>query len=157
MAWITNGTPDTLTGAGDTLEISDLTAKKFNTILCNAITTGTIDTNITLDNITTSTYAVRSSSDGGADGTSVSRANFNTGGDPADGFHVCYIINITSEEKLVIGKKVDASAVGAGTAPQRREWVGKSTQSAQFTQINFEQAGANSFDTNSNLSALGTD
>ena len=30
MAWAKNGTPDTLTGTGSALEITDLTAQTFN-------------------------------------------------------------------------------------------------------------------------------
>ena len=157
MAWGKNGTPDTLTGSGDIMTITDLTANKFNTILCHALTSGTIETNIDFDNITTSTYAMRAQRNGGTDDTGVNQTSIATGGDPADSFHVYYIANISGEEKLLMGNKVDASAAGAGTAPERREQYGKATQTTQFTEIDFDNAGAGDFISSSNLSVLGSD
>ena len=155
MVWEKNGTPNTLNLTGDLLSVDDLTAEKNSVLLCHALNSGTIDTNITFDDDTGSNYATRTSSDGAADATSVSRANFNTGGDAADSFHVYYTMNIADQEKLLVGNKVDLSATGTGTAPQRREQTGKWANTAdQFTSVEFANAGAGSFVADSNLSVL---
>ena len=158
MAWGKNGTPDTSTGTVDVLTISDMTANNFGVILSHVINTGTISANFTADNITTSTYAWRVNRNGGAsDDLGASQTSWATGGDAADSFHVYYFCNISGQEKLMLGNKVDGSTAGAGTAPERREQYGKSTQTAQFTRIDNTNVGAGSYLIDSNLSALGSD
>lgn len=166
MAWAKNGTPDTLTSAGDALTISDLTATKFNVILNHGYDDGGasgITYAATIDNITTSTYAERTSENGAADTTSTSRTNISLqpAFNPNDQLNVIYSINIATEEKLFIAFDVDTrSGTGAATAPNRREIVSKqSGTSTAYTRIDVTDTGgaAAKFDTDSNLSALGTD
>ena len=57
----------------------------------------------------------------------------------------------------MIGCNNSGSTTGAGTAPNRTEFAGKFVQNAQFTQITNTNDPAGSFDTDSNLSMLGTD
>lgn len=155
MPWEKNGTPNTLNVTGDLLSVDDLTAQDTSVLLCHALNSGTIDINITFDDDTGSNYATRTSSDGGSDSTSTSRANLNTGGDAADSFHVYYTVNLANQEKLLTGDKVDLSSTGAGTAPQRREQTGKWVNTTdQFTSVEFDNAGAGSFVADSNLSIL---
>lgn len=159
MAWAKNGTPDTLGSAGDTLTISDLTAYKFNMFLHHGIASSTIQGNITTDNNGNTDYAYRISRDGAADftGTSVTSINVSKS-DASDVFQIAYAINLDSEEKLFICETVGQETAGAGTAPYRQEHVNKvdtSTNTGQFTRIDFENQGAGSYDTSSNLSALG--
>ena len=162
MAWAKNGTPSTLTGAADVITISDLTAKKFNVFLGHIIgATGNLDVGIRLDNISTNTYAQRYSSNGAADGTTLN-VNYIVPERPQtgtlDGFGIEYMINIATEEKLMLSFSVDQGAVGAGTSPSRMECVGKYAQtSTQITRIDKHQFGVGDFTTGSNISAIGTD
>ena len=64
MAWAINGTPDTLTVAGDVLTISDLTALKFNQFLFHGLSSGAIAANVTFDNNSNTDYALRENTDG---------------------------------------------------------------------------------------------
>lgn len=160
MAWEKNGTPDTLSSAGDTLTISDMSALEFNDILCHVIDNASaIDKDFRVDNISTSTYAYRESDDGSTDVTNINQTEITLDDTSAatERFTVGEGLNITSEEKLFIFHTVDAGTAGAGTAPSRVETVGKQTASSQYTRIDVLNTQAGSFDIDSNLSALGTD
>jgi hypothetical protein len=158
MAWAKNGTPDTLGSAGDTMDIADLTATKFNVYLSHALDNGSnIGSTLTFDGVGGTSYAQRTSAIGATDVTLTSRASLLLREQIKDQFEVGYFINITNEEKLVINFDISISATGAGTAPSRRELVGKFVQNAQVTQITNTNDQSGSFDTSSNLSALGTD
>ena len=74
--------------------------------------------------------------------------------------NVGYAINIATEEKLIMDFCVEAGAVGAGTAPDRKEFVGKWVNTSnQFDIVNISRnAGGPTFDTTyTNLSVLGSD
>ena len=167
MAWAKNGTPHTLTTAGDTLTISDLTAKKFNQFLMNGWgdAPGVYNTgnNITFNNNINSVYAVRYSLNGAADATVVSQANIYTRSNrDYEFFEVSYVISILGQEKLMILLHVDSSNSGAGGVPIRSEIVGKFVPSpdAGITRIDYEESdedGATLYNVGTNLSALGTD
>ncbi len=155
MPWQKNGTPNTLNVTGDTLSVDDLTEQDTSVLLCHALNSGTIDTNITFDNDTASNYTIRQSSDGGADTTAINQSNIATGGDAADGFHVYYTVNMRDHDKLLLGDKIDLSSTGAATAPSRRVQRGKWANTVdQFTSVEFSNAGAGSFIADSNLSVL---
>jgi len=154
-----NGTPDTLGSAGDTLQITDLTARKFNVFLNHNLASSNINSNVRIDNISTSTYSKRQSANGGTDGTSTSQTEYNN--DPnagvTDRFTVIYGFNLATEEKLFISFTIDANTAGAGTVPNRVESVGKqSGTSTAYTRIDVLNTQIGSYDTDSNLSALGT-
>jgi len=163
MAWGKNGTPETLGSAGDVLQITDLTATKFNTILTHELATGGNIDNIkwTFNNNTNSVYAYRHSKNGVADGTSTSQAGilFNLGDGAWDRHYVGYVCSISGEEKLVIGFGVGGNTAGAGNAPDRIEEIGKFVPSpdADITRIDDTNAGTGDFAISSNISALGTD
>ena len=163
MAWGKNGTPNTLTSAGDDLDITDLTAYKFNMFLHHGIASSTIQGNVTTDNNGNTDYAYRINRNGQSPpeitGTSVTSINVSKA-DASDVFMIAYVINIDGEEKLWICQTVGQEAAGSGTAPYRQEHVNKidtTTNSGQFTRVDYENQGAGSYDTDSNLSALGTD
>ena len=158
MAWAKNGTPSTLTGAADVITISDLTANKFNIFLSHLIASGEILGELRFDNISTSTYATRFSDNGGADTTIISQDDivWRWGTSGENMFNIGYGVNITGEEKLVIGFLMTNQTAGAGTAPNRREIVGKATQSAQYTRLDIVNLGTGDFTTGSNVSAIGT-
>jgi len=159
MAWAKNGTPDTLGSAGDTLSISDLTAKIFNFILEHTICSSTVTPQVrvgssSLDSGTN--YANRYSTNGGTDatGTSDSKIEMNLGGATTTYFDIIYGINISAEEKLFIGFAIYQGTAGATFAPPRREFVSKWANSNQFDNVGDINGGAGDFDTGSNLSVL---
>jgi len=161
LAWAKNGTPNTLSGTADDCDITDLTAYKFNLFLHHGLASSTIQGNVTTDNNGNTDYAYRISRDGASDITGTSVASINVSkSDASDVFMIAYVINIDSEEKLFICQTVGQEAAGAGTAPYRQEHVNKvdtSTNTGQFTRIDFENQGAGDYASDTNVSALGTD
>ena len=159
MAWARNGT-STLGSANATCEITGLTSKKFNIILNHKFYVGsTWDDTLTFNDDTGSNYAMRYSFDGGADGTSTSRANILTGynaGVANDEFVIGYFSDITGKETLSILFAVNRNTAGSSTAPVRTEKVAKWT-SAGVTSIETDVTTGDTFDTNTNLTAIGTD
>lgn len=161
MAWQKNGTPDTLGSSGDTLTISDLTAKIFNFFMLHALDGGTnLDFDFTFNANTNSVYAQRSSGGGGADGTLTSQASWtNAAVLASDNMIIQYVCSISGEEKLGLLFLVTENTSGAATAPSRIEWVGKFVPSpdADITRIDVDNTQTGSYQISSNLSALGTD
>lgn len=160
MAWAKKGTPVTLGSAGDTMTISGLGANKFNVILNHAIySVDTINSAYTFDNNGNTDYARRYSTNGGVDGTGINETNIIESQYTSDFFDVAYVVNIDGEEKLGIFHNCEATTTGGAAAPRRREVVGKvdtTTNSGQFTRIDSNNTTAGDYDTNSNLSVLGT-
>jgi hypothetical protein len=163
MAWAKNGTPDTLGSSGDTLQITDLTANKFNQFMIHTLTTaGTIKHNFIFDNNTNTDYARRRSSNGAADSTDISQPQIEYFGDgTSDKFEIVYSCNISGQEKLNIHFLGNQNAAGSGTIPDRGEAVSKAdttTNSGQYTRVDcLNTGGGGNYDTDSNLSVLGTD
>lgn len=160
MAWAKNGTPDTLGSSGDVNEITDLTAKNFNLFLWHKIANGSCVGVFTFNSNTNSVYTRRRSLNGGVDVTNVSQANIKTDiSDVNDSFCIFYACSISGEEKLQIMFQVNRNAAGATSAPNRVEYATKFVPSpdADITSIETNNTGGGSYDTNTNLSALGTD
>ena len=158
MAWITNGTPNTLTGTADDIDITDLTGKKFNLFLNYKITSGNTSVNYTFNNDSTANYALRLSNNGAADGTGGNLTKLDFWQDLTDTFEIFYVFGTSSEEKLVINFIVGQGRVGAGNAPTRVEYVAKwvnTSDTIDRIDCNNNQSGDYAVDTN--LSALGTD
>jgi len=159
LTWAKNGTPDTLTGTGSP-EITDLEAKKFNQFLINGVApSSTAAQDITFSGNTNSVYARRASLNGAADSTGVSEASVGIGiGVSNNHFMMGYVCAIVGEEKLIILQYAEANTAGAGTAPNRREYVAKFVPSpdATISAIKLDMAG-NTYAVGSNISALGTD
>ena len=163
MAWAKNGTPVTLTSTGDDLDITDLTAYKFNQILIHTPITNQFNIELTFDNNSNTDYASRLSSDGGPESTVTSNSSirmYDTNATSREMFNISYIVNIDSEEKLVIFFTGCAQA-GASIAPDdRKVGVGKcdtSTNTSQFTRIDINNPDTGSYQIDSNISAIGTD
>ena len=162
MAWAKNGTPDTLGSAGDTLSISDLTAKKFNQFFAHALSvTGNTQHKFRYNNNSNPVYAYRYNVNGGSDNPAapLTLLEPDPTGTNVDKFSVNYTVSISGEEKLCIIYTITGGGEGAGTAPARMEFVGKFVPSpdSDIERIDLFNASAGDFDTSSNLSALGTD
>jgi hypothetical protein len=163
MAWAINGTPNTLGSSGDDITISDLTSTIFNQNLVMTIATGGnigVTPRLGSGSVDSgSNYADRYSRNGAADTTDVSQTGIQGfKGVVIDDFSVWNVINISSEEKLMIMHQVASGATGAGTAPDRAEIVGKWVNTSnQYDYVNVNNSDTGSYNTDSNLSALGTD
>lgn len=169
MAWQKNGTPDTLTGSGDQIDINDLTKLQFNQYFLHVFATGgAINIKLRHGSGTTDTgtnYAHRWSINGVADPTPItsnSEVNLAQHADNViasgeSSFVIVEIINIAGEEKLAILHEVGSEAIGVN-APHRSEFVYKWDDTTnQFDIIETNNGAGGSYDTDSNLSALGTD
>ncbi len=162
MAWGKNGTSNTLGSAGDDMDITDLTGKKFNQVMVHAIASSNIRAHATINNDGGSLYAQRQSTNGGADATDVSQTTLTLymNSNAEDIFSVSHFILISGEEKLMISHIIEQGTAGSGNAPQRRELVGKYvptdlTNTMDRIDINNNHTG--SYDTDSNVTVLGTD
>jgi hypothetical protein len=160
MAWAKAGTT-TLSGSGANMTLTDMTASKFNQILCHVSGTSASTFCETLFNSdTTSSYANRASQNGASDFTRTSQSDLNmfeSYSNTTGAFLISYFVNIATEEKLGISFSVREGTTGAGNAPARDENAYKWTNtSAQITSSSFTpQSGT--VNTDSNLSVLGSD
>ena len=160
MAWAKAGTTTT-SGSEANMTLTDMTATKFNQILCHVSGTSASTFCETLFNSdTTSSYANRASQNGGTDFTRINSTDLNmfeSYSNTTGAFLISYFVNIATEEKLGISFSVREGTAGAANAPVRDEnaykWVNTSVQitTSSFT----PQSGT--IDTDSNLSILGTD
>jgi hypothetical protein len=165
MAWGKNGTSNTLGSAGDDIDITDLTAYKFNQILMHVLesTSSTYTPDMTFDNTGGNDYARRNETNGGTDTTLTNQAFIENGlggiGTTTTVFTIDYVCNIDGEEKLIIYDNI-AAPIGASTAPSRAQGVAKkdiTTDTVQFTRIDINNTDSGSFPIDSNLSAIGSD
>ena len=160
MAWQVNGTPDTLTVAGDVMTISDQNALIFNQAMVHDIRDGAIASRLTYNNDTNNVYTRRQSSNGGTDTTNINQSaiGFEVAGD-GDVFAIINTLSISGQGKLIILHSVGNVATGSGTAPSRKEIAAKFVPSpdADITRIDITNNVAGDYAIDSNLSALGTD
>jgi len=151
-----------LGSAGDSISSGTFTAKKYLWIQGYVIASGAIQGKIRVGNGTIdsgSNYADRNSVDGGSDGTNTSGTAIGVGGGGSTGgeFFNCFVINNASNEKLFIIHSVKQNTAGAGTAPRRKEVVGKwSNTSNQINIVEYLQSEAGSFDTGSFIKVWGS-
>jgi len=156
MAWSKSGST-TLGSVGDTIDVSGFTASRFNSYFTHVIKSGVgVGTTLTMDGIGGTSYALRYS-ENGSEGTRLNDSAWVLRFNANDQFDIGYICNIEGAEKLMIGWHVAGYTLGAGTAPNRSEFVGKFVQNAQFTQITNTNDQGGDFDTSSNLTILGSD
>ena len=157
MVWSKNGTT-TLSSAGDTVTLSSLTASDFNLFIFHKIqVTGNVAMLQTFNNNTNTVYSRRGSNNGTAEFTSTNGSNWIVQHDiSGDEFLIQYVCSISGKEKLAIMFTVSESTSGSGTAPTRKEQVGKFVPSpdADITRIDMNDTEAGSYDIGTNLSAL---
>ena len=160
MVWDVNGTPETLTGTDDNIEVTSMGGKKFNIILSHTIESGNIASYMSFNGSTASEYARRQSENGGTDGTGINATDviLDTGGNSHDKFEITYVCAISGEEKLCIGFGINRNATGAGNSPQRGEYAWKWANTATLTTVeNDTSAQTGTYAVDSNISAFGTD
>jgi hypothetical protein len=157
MAWAKLGSV-TLGSANSNLSSGTIDANKFIFIPYYAeATSGTPDLQITFNNDTGSNYSRRRSVNGASDTTNTSQSNINPDGSLVELFGMMYIINLSSEEKLLFSFSGRADSSGASNAPNRREWVAKwANTSDQITEVDLTSS-TSTLTTNSNITVIGSD
>ena len=149
------------TGRSDTITISCMAPNKFNQIIGHVVSNSTDINRLTRFNGDTgNNYANRYSSNGGADATSTSGCTMftNSTGAQYNEFGVAYFVDFPGNEKLLISKAVgDSASTGAGTAPDRRETVGKYANTAQINKVDAYNSDVGDYDPDSNIAVTGTD
>lgn len=160
MAWSKLGST-TLTTSGDSIVVDSMTEKKFVFFMTHCIESGNTGGLQRLNNDSGSNYASRFSDNGGTDSAFTTQSYLYSDWNPTvarDIFMIGYIINIATEEKLLITQTVKEQTSGAGTAPFRQEHVGKwSNTSDAMTELRMHNIESGDFATDSNLSIIGTD
>ena len=162
MTWQKNGTSITLGSPADALTITNLIKLKFNQFLTHALNDGGGDTRIifrvgdgSIDS--GSNYARRTSFDGATDsGASTTSTFYVSTIDASDEFNISYASAISGEELLLILFAVENNGTGAANAPSRVEVVGKWVTTTQINHVEALDDQSGSYDTDSNISALGT-
>jgi len=130
----------TLSSASDTLSSGTITAKKYLWVQTYVKATGgTVEPDSRFNSDSGSNYADRYNINGGSDATGTSISQGVRGSGVAyRAFFNDFIINKADKEKLVIRHVVYPTVSGAGTAPSRRETVGKwANTSDQITSIDW--------------------
>ena len=151
----------TLGSNGDSISVSSLPDKRYYMILSDISSSGQGATRPRINNDSGSNYSIRYQKDGGTDVTLTSQpyfTNYNGGFTNANVFHVTYLANYASKEKLLINHSNENETLGAGTAPFRREYTGKwaNTSDAvnRWDALNF---GTGDFASGSEVVVLGYD
>jgi len=163
MAWGKSDTETLSSGQND--HVTTLTTSStFMVYITHIIHSSDVNSWFKMDEDGSSNFAIRYNTNGAGEATSVSQTNgcglfySSSSGTSAGGFGISYICNISSEEKLCITFGMNSSAAGAGTAPTRRESVGKHAQtSSLITSLDIANTTANNMLTDSNFTVLGTD
>ena len=153
-----------LSSASDTLSSGTITAKKYLWVQLFIKNSGVAQPRLQFNSDTGSNYHSRISTNGASDTTNQPTAG--DGGvvvssDTTSGhtqFANVFIINNTSNEKLVIAHAVGNNSSGAGNAPYRRETVSKwANTSNQITQIDAWNNKTGDFDSGSIIKVWGAD
>ncbi len=113
--------------------------------------------NSTID--TGSNYSYRSSGNGASDAIAIGASwlALDAGSPTVPSFMNMFIINNSSNEKLFMVNQVDGNTAGAGTAPDRRETVGKwANTSNQINRIEIENQSSTNFTSSSFLKVWGS-
>jgi hypothetical protein len=151
----------TLGSNGDSISVSSFPDKRYYMILSDITSSGQGATRPRINNDSGSNYAIRYQKDGGTDVTLTSETyftNYNGGFTNANVFHVSYLANYASKEKLLINHSNENENLGASNAPFRREYTGKwaNTSDAvnRWDALNF---GTGDFASGSEVVVLGYD
>lgn len=157
MAWSKLGSV-TLDSANINLSSDTITANKFLFIpYYTESTSGTPDLQITFNNDTTSKYARSRSINGSVNATSTSESNLDPDGSMVELFGIMFIVNLQSDEKLIIAFSARADSSGSSNTPTRRKWAGKWVNTTdQITEVDFTLSSS-TLTTNSNMTIMGSD
>jgi len=147
-------------GASDNLSTGTFSAKKYLWVQIYLKESGVCNLSLSFNNVTTGNkYALRTSTDGGADVTSTSQNSLGLGqivGTTAGRFINMFIVNDGSREKLGIYNHMDSNSSGAGNAPGRVEATLKDVGVTQITEIDCDNSQSGSYDTVSAIKVWGS-
>lgn len=153
-----------LASAADSIDVS-FTAKQFLRIYIQTKATGgTVENAFRVNNDSANSYAVRLSTNGGADSTSVNQNRAQLAGEFAYSFAgaILDVVNLASAEKNITGQRFgnfSGTPASAGSAPDRAEllikWANTSQQINRITAIN--TTGTGDFAAGSQVVVLGHD
>jgi len=148
----------TLSGAGDTLSIGSLPARKHLCIRVQALATGgTIGAALTFNADTSTNYPYRIEENGAADATAASANDIRIlGASAANFFANIFVMNITTSEKIVHCEAIAAGAAGGGNVPGRRTTIGKWANTANaIATVTVTNVGTGDFAIGSEVVVLG--
>ena len=150
-----------LSSAGDTLDTSTITAKKYLWIQAFIPEGAAHQGYIYFNNDTGANYARRGSINGGSDITGADDDEINWSHDTNSAKYLnMFVVNKSDKEKLCIAEYMDYGSSGAGTAPNRIEWVYKWVNtSAQISSVKLynNQSSSNDFPIGTTLKVYGAD
>jgi len=162
MTWFKNGTPHILTEDGSTLEITDMKPTKFNFMMRHYFRVGGVQTELRIDDISTTTYNRRTQANGGTsatqaveDGLAITHNSVDD-----DEFTVMYAFNIADREKLFMIHEMAREGAGSGESPERTLFYCKQQGTTNaYTKLSTNNfiGGSVDFAPDTNLSILGTD
>lgn len=148
----------TLSGAGDTITVSSIAARKYLKVIVHVLDTGgTITATIRFNNNSGNNYAYRRLTNG-ADATSTSQSSITIAPDAValDQYAVVDIINVATAVKMVISNSMSEGTAGAANAPSQRLITGKWVNTAdQITRIDVVNTGTGDFAIGSEVVVLG--
>lgn len=147
----------TLSGAGDSISVQGMSARRHLRVLIAILdTVGSLTSSIRFNNDSGNNYAYRLDVNDGTTSNATSQssiAGFLTGADSA--FITLDILNIATQNKGVIGHEVVFDSA-ASTAPPKVEITGKwANASDQITRIDVLNGGAGDFAIGSEVVVLG--
>ena len=148
-----------LTGAGDVIDSGTFTAKKNLSVIIHIKETGTANAKLQVNSFTGAGYSHRYSEGGGTDATGINQNSirlYETGsGTDVQRTITLQITNIENKVKLFDGSATEATATGAGTAPNRVEIAGSFEENPQITSIQIKNDESGSFAAGSYITVLG--
>ena len=125
--------------SGQTMDSGSFTSKKYLYVQYYVKSSGLVRDTIRFNSDTGSNYSKRKSDDGGSDSTTTSNAEIRSQGSRYNiSYGSFFVVNNSSNEKLVTGHFVgqNSSGAGAANAPSRTEAVGKwANTSSQISSV----------------------
>jgi hypothetical protein len=160
MVWGKAGST-TLSSAGDDVDITSLSESKSKMIISQMINSGACQNKMTFNDTGSGKYASRNEYNDDADSTQINQ-NFIPHWDGNDNasnpqFVVSFLCDVDGEAKIGMYFGMDRGTAGAGNTIRSRNMVYKYINTAKITRIDLNNQGAGSYDTGSNLTALGSD
>lgn len=148
----------TLGSNGDTISVTNLPARKYLKILISVVGSGNINLDMKFNGDTANNYVYRRSINGGAEDpqTSQGAIQLQDSSSAPPMFSEVEALNISAQEKMIIGHTIRQNTAGAGNIPARVEVVGKwANTSAQISRVDLVNTLAGDFVAGSEVIVLG--